>query len=187
NTQITAVYRDTGLTLSPTRGPVGTIVSVTGIAFSNNHPVTLTWDGTSLATVTTNSTGGFSTTFQVPTAPDGSHTVQATDGAGNIHSATFIVGPSGTAPQPPTGLTATTVSSSQVNLSWTAPSNNGGSAITGYEIERSTNGGTFSTIVPNTGSASTTFSNTGLNPSTTYTYRVSAINSIGTSSPSNTA
>src|SRR5207302_2101413 len=46
NTQITAVYRDTGLTLSPTRGPVGTIVSVTGIAFSNNHQVTLTWDGT---------------------------------------------------------------------------------------------------------------------------------------------
>ena len=94
NTQITAVYRDTGLTLSPTSGPTGTTVSVTGIAFSNNHQVTLTWDGTtSLGTVTTDSTGGFSTTFQVPTAPNGSHTVQATDGAGNIHSAPFTVGP----------------------------------------------------------------------------------------------
>ena len=93
-----------------------------------------------------------------------------------------------TAPQPPTGLTATTISSSRINLSWTAPSNNGGSAITGYMIERSANNGTtWSSIVNNTGSASTAYSNTGLNPSTSYSYRVSAINSIGTSSPSNTA
>src|SRR5438128_11502593 len=44
------------------------------------------------------------------------------------------------APSPPTGLAATAVSSSQINLSWTAP-NNGGSAITGYKIERSADGG----------------------------------------------
>lgn len=92
------------------------------------------------------------------------------------------------APQPPTGLTSTATSSSQINLSWTAPSNNGGSAITGYDIERSTdNGNTWSTIVPNTGSAATTYNDTGLSPSTSYTYRVSAINAVGTSSPSNTA
>src|SRR5437016_13401424 len=91
-------------------------------------------------------------------------------------------------PSPPTNLTATTASSSQINLSWTAPSNNGGSAITGYEIERSTDGGTnWSPIQPNTGSTSTTYSNSGLQSSTTYTYRVFAINSVGTSSPSNTA
>jgi hypothetical protein len=92
-----------------------------------------------------------------------------------------------TSPQPPTGLTTTTISSSQINLSWTAPSDNGGSAITGYQIERSTdNGNTWSTIQSNTGST-TTYSDTGLSPSTSYTYRVSAINSVGTSSPSNTA
>ncbi|HYL67284.1 MAG TPA: fibronectin type III domain-containing protein [Nitrosopumilaceae archaeon] len=92
------------------------------------------------------------------------------------------------APQPPTGLAATTASSSQINLSWTAPSNNGGSAITGYKIERSTDSGTtWSTVQSNTASTSTTYSDTGLTASTTYTYRVSAINSVGTSSPSNTA
>src|SRR5438270_9547640 len=91
-------------------------------------------------------------------------------------------------PSPPTNLTATTASSSQINLSWTAPSNNGGSAITGYEIERSTDSGrTWSTIVSNTGSTSTTYSDSGLNPSTAYTNRVSALNGIGTSPTSNTS
>src|SRR5206468_7128011 len=92
------------------------------------------------------------------------------------------------APSTPMGLTATTVSASQVNLSWTAPADNGGSAITGYKIERSTDGGTtWSTIVPNTGSASTAYSDTGLTHGTTYAYKVSAVNSIGTSPSSNTA
>ena len=93
-----------------------------------------------------------------------------------------------TAPGSPTGLAATAVSSSQINLSWAAPSSDGGSPITGYMVERSTNGGiTWSTIVSSTGSTATTYSDTGLAASTTYTYRVSAINSVGTSSPSNTA
>src|SRR3989475_506908 len=93
-----------------------------------------------------------------------------------------------TVPGIPTGLKATTASSSSIGLSWTAPPNNGGSAITGYKIERSVNGGTtWSTIKVNTGSTATTYSDTGLSPSTTYTYRVSAINSVGTSSPSSTA
>ena len=87
-----------------------------------------------------------------------------------------------------TGNTATAASSSQINLSWTAPANNGGSAITGYKIERSTDSGsTWSAIVSSTGSTATTYSDTGLIASTAYTYRVSTINSAGTSQPSNTA
>ncbi len=92
-----------------------------------------------------------------------------------------------TAPNAPTGLTATAASTSQINLSWTAPSNNGGSAVTGYTIERSASGSTWSTIVANTGSTGTTYANTGLTANTAYTYRVSAINLVGTSSPSSTA
>ena len=87
----------------------------------------------------------------------------------------------------PTGLSANTISSHQINLSWTAPSGGNGT-ITGYKIERSTDSGTtWNTIVSNTGSTSTTYSNTGLVASTPYTYRASAINSVGTSQPSNTA
>lgn len=90
-----------------------------------------------------------------------------------------------TAPYPPYGLDAKVTSSSSIKLTWSA-GYNGGSPITGYMIERESpiNGG-FTTIVENTGTTTTSYSDTGLTKGTEYNYRVSAINSIGTSSPSN--
>ena len=91
-----------------------------------------------------------------------------------------------TAPGAVTSLVATATSSSQINLVWVAPVSNGGSAITGYKIERaSPTGGAFSVLVADTTTTSLTYSNTGLASSTQYNYRVSAINAIGTGSPSN--
>ncbi|TLX83491.1 MAG: fibronectin type III domain-containing protein, partial [Thaumarchaeota archaeon] len=150
--------------------------------------------GTTWSTIVSN-TGSTATTFSdtgLTASTTYMYRVSAINPVGtsspsNTASATTQA-PTATAPQPPTGLTATTVSTSQINLSWTAPANNGGSAITGYKIERSTNGGTtWSTIQSNTASTATTFSDTGLTASTTYMYRVSAINPVGISSPSNTA
>lgn len=101
----------------------------------------------------------------------------------NIASATTLA----TVPSAPTGLAAT-ANLLQIDLSWSTPADNGGSAIMGYMIERSTDGGTtWNTIVSNTGSTGTTYSDTNVLPLTTYTYRVSAINDIGTGEPSNTA
>jgi hypothetical protein len=92
-----------------------------------------------------------------------------------------------TVPQAPTGLTATGALL-KINLNWTAPGDNGGSSITGYMIERSNDGGsTWSTLVADTGNTGTAYSDTHVLPLKTYTYRVSAINNIGTGSPSNTA
>ena len=119
---------------------------------------------------------------------DNNNNVIASSPASVYGGDVYSVNISSTAPQSPTNLSATAISSSQVNLSWSAPSDNGGSAITGYMIERSQdNGNTWSTIVSNTGSTSTTYSNVGLAASTSYAYRVSAINSVGTSIPSGTA
>src|SRR3989441_1179432 len=95
-----------------------------------------------------------------------------------------------TVSDPPRYLNPTTVSPSQINLSWWLPVNTGGSVITGYKIERSTDGGTtWTTLKANTGSALYTnhYSDYFLSASTTYTYRVSAINAIGTSLPSSAA
>lgn len=68
------------------------------------------------------------------------------------------------APTVPTNLSAATVTSSQINLSWTASTDNVG--VTGYKIYR---GG----IQIGT-SAANSYSNTGLSPSTTYIFTVSA-------------
>ena len=93
-----------------------------------------------------------------------------------------------TAPGAPTGLTATASGTTRINLSWTAPASTGGSAITGYKIEVSPNGtSNWTGLVANTNSTDTTYEHTGLAGGTTHHYRVSAINSVGTSTPSNVA
>ena len=93
-----------------------------------------------------------------------------------------------TAPAAPTGLTATASGSARIDLAWAAPASDGGSAITGYRIEVSADGGlSWSDLVADTRSGAITYSHTRLAPETTRHYRVSAINSAGTSSPSNTA
>ncbi len=103
--------------------------------------------------------------------------------ASNVANATTETA---TAPMSPTRLIATALGESQINLSWTAPLNAGGTAITGYQIEVSLNAGTiWSMLVTNTGNAATTYAHTDLTPSTAYHYRVRAINSVGTGSVSN--
>ena len=89
-----------------------------------------------------------------------------------------------TAPGKPTGLTATASGSTQIDLSWTAPTDTGGSAITGYKIEVSTDGSTWTDLVADTDSTDTSYSHTGLEADDTRHYRVSAINAEGTSAPS---
>jgi hypothetical protein len=101
-------------------------------------------------------------------------------------SATPTTESTATVPGTPTGLVATATSATQINLSWTAPSN-GGSAITGYKIEYKSGTGTYSVLVANTATASTTYSHTSLTTGTTYTYKISAINAIGTGSVSSEA
>ena len=93
-----------------------------------------------------------------------------------------------TAPGAPTDLSATARGSTKINLSWTAPDSTGGSDITGYKIESSSDAGSnWSDLVADTGNTNTAYQHTGLSRGDTRHYRVSAINSVGTSAPSNTA
>ena len=93
-----------------------------------------------------------------------------------------------TVPGPPTGLSATASGQTQINLSWNAPDSNGGSAIIGYKIEVSLDGGSnWSDLVSNTGNASRTYYHTGLAAGDTRHYRVYAINASDTGSASGVA
>src|SRR3990167_5428984 len=84
--------------------------------------------------------------------------------------------PDTTAPTTPTNLSATAVSSSQINLSWTASTDNVG--VTGYDIYRN---GTLLTSV-----TTPSYSNTGLTASTLYSYTVRAKDAAGKISPPQT-
>lgn len=75
-----------------------------------------------------------------------------------------------TIPTAPSGLSATAVSGTQVNLSWTDNSNN----ETGFEIKRATDSGFTQNVVWIGNIQGTTYANTGLTPATTYYYMVRA-------------
>ena len=88
------------------------------------------------------------------------------------------------APGAPTALTATASGQAWIELAWTAPAHVGGRAITGYRIEVSPNGSSWSDLVANTASTATSYVHMGLSTGATRHYRVSAINVVGTSDSS---
>ena len=93
-----------------------------------------------------------------------------------------------TEPGPPTGLTATANGAFWIALAWIAPTDTGGSSITGYRIEVSPDGASdWTDLVANTATTATTYAHTGLTAATTRHYRVSAINAADTSDPSDSA
>ncbi|SVE02155.1 uncharacterized protein METZ01_LOCUS455009, partial [marine metagenome] len=63
-------------------------------------------------------------------------------------------------------------------ISWTAPADNGGTAITEYKIERSITSAS-SGFNPITTTTSLSYEDTGLGQQTQYWYRVLAVNSVG--------
>jgi YD repeat-containing protein len=108
--------------------------------------------------------------------------IRATDAAGNLStysstaSGTTSAGSDTTPPTAPTGLTATVASSSQINLSWTASTDNVG--VTGYRVE-SCSGASCTTFAQIGTPTTTTYNATGLTASTSYSFRVRATDAAG--------
>ena len=108
--------------------------------------------------------------YAVAVSPDGS-SVWVTNNGGTTVSR--IIFP----PQPPANITATP-GNAQASISWTAPTNTGGSPIIGYTATASAGGLSCTT----TTATSCTIS--GLTNGTTYYVSVTATNAVGTSDPS---
>ncbi len=94
-------------------------------------------------------------------------------------------------PAAPTGLSAASVTHDTITLSWDDPSDN---SITDYRVLRRSRDGEeygdgrgaaeFVSIVDDTGSSATTYTDNTVNAGTRYVYRVKAINPAGTSGQS---
>ena len=80
-------------------------------------------------------------------------------------------------PSPPTGVFAA-VASGQAQVSWKAPSNEGGGPISGYTVTPYI--GSSAQLSVKVGATTTSLDLTGLANGTAYTFKVSATNSVGT-------
>jgi hypothetical protein len=193
NTPVDVVSASTGNSASSTSAPV-TTTNANDLLFGSNM----------VQSTTTAAGSGF--TSRKITSPDGdiaedrmvtttgSYSASATVSPANqwiMQMVAFRASGSGggdtTPPTAPSNLTATVASASQINLSWTASTDNVG--VTGYYVQRCSGSGcTNFAQIANPSGTTTTYSDTGLAGSTTYNYRVQATDAAGNLSTfSNTA
>lgn len=110
------------------------------------------------------------------------HWTRATGSTASTLIDSYTISAPTAVPAAPSGLAVAVASATQLNLTWTDNS----SEETGTRIERSTDGINF-TEIGTVGANVTSYASTGLNPSTTYYYRVRAYNSLGNGGYSNIA
>ncbi len=111
-------------------------------------------------------------------AHDAAGNVSAASAVSTAATATTPSAPDTTPPSTPTGLNAAAVSTSQINLTWTGSTDNVG--VTGYDVYRAVGTAAASKVATvNT----TSFGDSGLSASTTYTYYVIAKDAANNQSP----
>lgn len=144
-------------------------------------------EGSSVPSDTTwTSTGATTTAYTVTGLDKGTQytfEVRAVNSEGGGTAADVTQTTATTVPGAPTSLLAS-VTRTTAELSWTAPTDDGGSEITEYQYryqEGTTAGGSWT----DTNSTDTTFEVTGLTANTEYTFQVRAVNSVGQSTGSN--
>jgi hypothetical protein len=187
-TQTEQTAASISLTSSPNPSNAGQAVSLSATVSPSTATGTLQFlDGaTVLSTITLSSGHG---AFPTSQRAGGAHSLTAVYGGDSSDTAatSAVITQTVHVPLPaaPSSLTATASGTSQINLRWNASAT---SCVT-YDVYSSTSNG-FAPGAANrlaTGVTTTTFSATGLNASTAYYFRVTAVNSGGESSATNQA
>ncbi len=107
--------------------------------------------------------------------------------ASGVKTASFTTSP--TKPSKPRSVSISFESDGSLLIAWSAPSNDGGSAITGYTVQWKSGSQSFGgdpSREHTTGASAITYAITGLTNGTEYTVRVIAVNAVGDGPPSDT-
>ena len=140
----------------------------------------------------TNISGATASTYTL-VADDGGKTIKVyvsyTDEANFEDTATSdATAKVATAPGPPTSVGTTGPGNGELTVEWTAPTDDGGSAVTGYKVQWKSGNQSFgSSRQATAGATATSHKITGLTNGTEYTVRVKAVNAVGDSAASSTA
>jgi N,N-dimethylformamidase beta subunit-like, C-terminal/Domain of unknown function (DUF4082)/Fibronectin type III domain len=155
-------------------GPVRSYKITPYIGSTAQTAKTITGSPPATSTTVSGLTNGTAYTFSVQASnPTGSGPESARSSA--------VTPLSAAAPGAPTGVAAV-ADSTAANVSWTAPADDGGSAITGYEVTPFA-GSTAGTPVQ-VGASARDATVTGLTNGTAYTFRVRAANTVATGAQS---
>ena len=128
---------------------------------------------------------GTGTTYTVTGLSNGtsySFRLAATNSRGSsTWSGAAYATPMAVAPDAPTGLSAD-AGNTQIALAWSAPGDDGGSAITGYRVQyKPSASATWLDVAPAPSGTGTTYTVTGLSKGTSYDFQVAATNGVGSS------
>ena len=182
STTITQASGSASYTIVPTGTPCTTPSSTPGIvSFTANPSVigsggaaTLSWSVSNANSVEIDPGDATSTansgTLGVNPPSTTVYTLSAFN-ANGTSTATTTVTVDAIPPSVPQNLGANAVSDSAINLSWSSSTDSGGSVLAGYQIFRN------SSMIATTTNLS--YTDSGLNPSTSYTYAVTAYDAVG--------
>ena len=144
------------------------------------HPATDV--GWRLAEIQTGGPQATSATLTGPFGPGVAYSFQVEAYTGTDDEPVVYSAPSQTAtvqagqwPAAPTGLTTSVISNSEIDLTWTDT----GTGATNYEIDRTTDGQTWTTVTDTLLPNATSYNDTRLTDGTMYGYRVQALNASG--------
>jgi Fibronectin type III domain len=187
------VTPDFGISATPTSRSVspgtGTTYTVTVTPTGGAGPVSLSASGFpagaagSFALNPTSSMSTFSVTTSAST-PTGTFPLAITGTSGSVTHSTsvdLVVTPASTATVPgaPAAPSVSPANGKGVNVSWSPPSSDGGSPITGYRVYRGATSDTATMAPLTTLGNVTSFKDTSTSRGATYFYAVSAINAVG--------